>query len=573
MGIRFKPKAWAMATWLLVVFLLFGAATAYAGPADPTPHWLEQADGSRFLARLWGDEWLHGRETLEGYTILFDEASGNWVYAARDAQGNLTKTDLIVGKAPPPPEVPKNLRPSVEVVQSIRAAREPSAEERVQGIPSTGTGNVPIILIQYTDVAGSYSAATFQNHLFGGTATGPGDLGDYFTEVSYGALTLTSGPGGISDWVTANSNHDYYGANAFGNDQHPGVLVYEAAQQADSTFDFGPYDNNNDGWVDTVIVVFADTGEHQGCANATDIWPHHWNLTSARDFDPAVPADYYTTGDTNSLGATVHVNSYILVPEKLCTYSPPFPKYIHTIGVFAHELGHAIHPASKSDGLPDLYDTDGSSNGIGNWGLMGAGSWNYTFRQGDSPAHPTAWSKWYNGWLNPTPVTVPQDASIPRVEFNPTAYRLLDNPGGVDWDWSSPGTGEYFLVENRQLAGFDQGLPGCGFLIWHIDESLPGNNTANADEAHKLVDLEAADGLGDLDSGTNRGDDGDPYPGTSGNTTFDYASNPNSRLYSGTSSGVSVTSISVCADTMTARLSRGYEYNVYLPLVLRNLPQ
>ncbi len=41
-----------------------------------------------------------------------------------------------------------------------------------------------------------------------------------------------------------------------------------------------------------------------------------------------------------------------------------------TCGVFAHEMGHAAF------GLPDLYDTDNSSEGLGNWSLMAGGSWN-----------------------------------------------------------------------------------------------------------------------------------------------------------------------------------------------------
>ena len=54
------------------------------------------------------------------------------------------------------------------------------------------------------------------------------------------------------------------------------------------------------------------------------------------------------------------------------------------IGVCAHELGHLLF------GFPDLYDTDDTSEGIGNWCLMAGGSWN---GGGDVPAHPSAWCK------------------------------------------------------------------------------------------------------------------------------------------------------------------------------------
>ena len=51
-----------------------------------------------------------------------------------------------------------------------------------------------------------------------------------------------------------------------------------------------------------------------------------------------------------------------------------------TIGVMVHELGHDI-------GLPDLYDTDDSSAGIGDWSVMASGSWSGILLPGDSPAH------------------------------------------------------------------------------------------------------------------------------------------------------------------------------------------
>ena len=40
-----------------------------------------------------------------------------------------------------------------------------------------------------------------------------------------------------------------------------------------------------------------------------------------------------------------------------------------TMGVIAHEFGHDLR-------WPDLYDIDYSSYGVGNWSLMGTGSWN-----------------------------------------------------------------------------------------------------------------------------------------------------------------------------------------------------
>jgi immune inhibitor A len=100
---------------------------------------------------------------------------------------------------------------------------------------------------------------------------------------------------------------------------------------------------------------------------------------------------------------------------------------------------------------------------------------------------------------------------------------------------------EYFLLENRRLIGFDRELPGPGLLIWHIDEKRANNDNPGA----YLVALEQADGEVHLESNVNRGDTGDPFPGSTGNTRFDDTSEPNSRDNFGNSTGVAVTKISV----------------------------
>jgi immune inhibitor A len=132
--------------------------------------------------------------------------------------------------------------------------------------------------------------------------------------------------------------------------------------------------------------------------------------------------------------------------------------------------------------------------------------------------------------------------NITAVETGRTIYRL--------WKDGAAGS-EYFLVENRQRVGYDRELPSDGLLIWHIDEAI----ASNADENHPKVALMQADGQRDLEQGNNRGDRGDPYPGTANNTAFTSTSTPHSKSYPGADTCVAVTGIGPSGATMTAALS------------------
>ena len=107
---------------------------------------------------------------------------------------------------------------------------------------------------------------------------------------------------------------------------------------------------------------------------------------------------------------------------------------------------------------------------------MGSGNWNYTGTNyaGSSPALPDAWLNWYQGWITPTVVNgTLTGASIPQAETNATASLLRRTR--VVWIGTftqSSGTGEFFLVENRQLTGYDAGPAWMRLNIWHIDESV-----------------------------------------------------------------------------------------------------
>jgi hypothetical protein len=168
---------------------------------------------------------------------------------------------------------------------------------------------------------------------------------------------------------------------------------------------------------------------------------------------------------------------------------------------------------------------------------MGTGSWN---AGGSRPAHACAWSKIRLDWATPEVISKNQTGvNIPRVEDNPSIIRL----------WTDGAMGnQYFLVENRQRILFDDNLPGDGLLIYHVDDSVSQQNNP----ARYKVDVEQADGRSDLNNGLNRGDAGDPWPGSFSKRTFDTNSIPDSKAYSGAETSVSVTGISDSADTMTA---------------------
>jgi bacillopeptidase F (M6 metalloprotease family) len=113
------------------------------------------------------------------------------------------------------------------------------------------------------------------------------------------------------------------------------------------------------------------------------------------------------TNDPRAGGGNILVADYVIQPAFECNG-------VNTvdIGVFCHEYGHAF-------GLPDLYDTDGGSAGVGLWCVMGYGG------QSDNPFHMGAWTKAQLGWVDVTVVpSVTTPFSIFNVETNRDVYRL-----------------------------------------------------------------------------------------------------------------------------------------------------
>ncbi len=399
---------------------------------------------------------------------------------------------------------------------------------------SKGTKRYPVLLIDYSDRPGTIARARFDSLLFiaGGVATG--SMADYYREVSYGRDTMS---GSCYGWLSSGQTQAYYGQGSYGlSGAYPNNaagLVMRALQLADGSVDFTQFSRSGN-LLDLVIVVHAGPGA-EGKPDSTNwIWSHNaalssWGVPQAnRIFDGVIIDQYTMQPEISALDTTYHTEQI-------------------EIGVFAHELGHAL-------GLPDLYDTDNSSEGVGRYCLMSSGSWGVDYYNSTPhrPAHLAPWCKKFLGWITPQVISSETlGLKLPPVQSTGQVLRL-----------NTPAANEYFLIENRQWNGFDSLLDGEGLLIWHQDETVITNglptNQINVTESHKGVDVEQAKGTQSLDSPANpsnwttynRGDYKDFYPYLT-NAAFTNVTTPNSNTYTGIASGVGVSNITAgSGDTM-----------------------
>jgi len=404
-----------------------------------------------------------------------------------------------------------------------------SPKEKLYGVieKTTGLGKAIVIPVEFTDkpkqpydVIPSDYFDTLFNSIGANWSSinlyNVGSVREFYLENSYNQFDVTAT---ILPWYTAQNTYTYYiNDGNYGFNGGVFVLVQEVLQNAvNSGYDLRNYD--------VVFVIHSGQGA-EWTGDVNDIWSHA------------------STVYVNINGQNVPIR-YSIEPEYMEDGGKIIPQ---TVGVFAHEMGHSFGH------LPDLYDRDYSSFGLGRWSLMAGGSWNGPaspsgYSIGGSPSHFDAWCKIQLGWLTPTiPTENLTNVTIPPVEQNPKVYMLWTD--GIIGD-------QYFLLENRKKIGFDAYLRGEGLLIYHVDEKMRG--TQNDYEwypgldpsKHYLVALEQADGLWELEKRKSSGNNGDPYPGSTGNTTFDENSTPNSKAYGEIPTTVAVRNITISDNNIT----------------------
>jgi M6 family metalloprotease-like protein len=473
-----------------------------AVPAYPHPIVIDQRDGSQITVTLGGDERAKWAETKDGYTVLANPEM-IYEYAVHDEMGNLVRSGV---KARNPEErlseehaflsrIPKGLRFSPNQVRLIKTIEQIYEREMelIKAFPTTGNRKLLCILIGYQDKAFTRTKAEVENlfNQIGYTADGAaGSVRDFYRESSYNQLDLSVtvvGP------YTASQNMAYYGANdSWGDDVRPRELVTEAVNLADPDVNYADFDNDNDGAVDGVYVLFAGYGEEAG-GGANCIWSHAWSI-------PSITRDGKT------------ISRYSCSPELRNNSGSNLTR----IGVIGHEFGHVL-------GAPDFYDTNystgGQFQGTGYWDMMASGSWN---NNGATPAQHNAFTKIYKyNWASATTLTLANSVQ------NKTSFYRYDTTT----------SGEYFLLENRQQVGFDAQLPGHGLLIYHVHKDVNTvGNVINAGHPQKFYPVCASATTNPSSEPSSYGSinsTGTPFPGSTNKTAFSDDTIPHSRSWAG----------------------------------------
>jgi len=388
-------------------------------------------------------------------------------------------------------------------------------------IGSLGTKHVAVILVQFKDkhfTVASDSAAVnlyYQRYCNGKPGTSPytghgssGAVSEYFRDQSselFNPVFDVIGP------VTLDSVYSFYGKDSGSSkDVNYNAFVSESLNKAcQIKTDWAQLDNNGDGKVDMVFLLYAGLGQNytNSYGDKNTIWPQE--RPSSYRVGNVSFAGCSSTCELRPAGASGGV----------ITSTAP-----DGIGVFCHEFSHAL-------GLPDFYDTNNRAFGMDYWSLMDYGQY---AAYGCTPVGYTAYERAFMLWQPLEELKEPCTLRIPCFAKGGHGYKIVNDAN----------SNEYYVLENRQDFGWDRlcRTRGHGLMVTHVDydRSIWVNNKVNTDMSHQCMTIIPANNS--LRGGNTPGISseewtqslrGNLYPGTTGNHELTDYSVPASVVYMG----------------------------------------
>ena len=463
---------------LLASLMMCIAVCSYAAKAYPFPVTITQSDGKQLTIIQHGDEDIHWTTTTDG-VILVHKENGYFI-ADIDLEGNLKATTQLAHNSGE-----RTLQETFLVKSQNRDAFLKSAEIIMEKsprrripisgsssnhyFPHHGTPKAPVILVEFAD-----SVFSLEN---------PRQAFDYYLNGN-GEANLNNGegalPGSVKDYFDLMSNGDFkptfdiYGPvkvskKTEGYKNNRASLVKEACQLMDDSLDFSQYDNDNDGNIDLVYVIYAGysasiTGNADNC-----IWPASGE-NSLGTYDGKIG---YRWGVNNELNGFPGAFS-----------KPPY-KRINGQGLFCHEFSHTL-------GLPDFYPTVTASQvdnqGMEFWDLMDGGEY---CGNGYFPASYTGWEREAMGWLEIETLSEAQkQIQVPALDLGGKSYRI-PNP-------NDPNGREYFMIETIAQYGWNYAQRAQGLMVYHVNypyDVVNAGDRPNNTKGAPAMTVIPADGL------------------------------------------------------------------------------
>jgi M6 family metalloprotease-like protein len=484
---------------------IFGEALTYT-----------QERGDPVRLATFGDERYGRYETLDGFTVLYDDTLGVFCYAERTPDGALVSSEVPIA-AVPPDQVPRHLqdapnrrmawiRDRTEWMLPPPDPNEPPADPGalltfgpdgglLRGRKlNAGSIRGLTILVRFPDTDTTATAADVDRLLNGEDFREHGNacsVREYFRTVSTGRLSYTN--------VVAGPFTLSRPRLAYASETRRGLLVPEAIQLAlNAGVRLADFDSLGEGIVDALSIMYAGRTEYRG-----DLWPHNW-------------VHEIHQGSTRTQLYTV--TSMGRRPADL------------SIGTFCHEAGHMLLRC------PDLYDYGNAqregdpfkSAGLGSFCVMGSGN---HLDAGRTPAPVSVYLRDLSGWCE-TKVLLEKGERYEARQGNFDTVLRHDTTREH----------EYFLIENRTKAGYDRFLPGSGLAVYHCDTRGSNEFQQGTATRHYQCALLQADGRRDLEAGNNTGDGQDLYGRVAG-TALSHATRPDSRTWDGVDSGLVISDV------------------------------
>lgn len=538
-----------------IISILFFGATVFAAPICPVPVEFTQPNGDVITVTSYGDEFFSWQEDENGNIITYDEESNSYKYA-EIKDGKIISTPHIVGgislfsafshKIQREDIIP--LWENAERIDYSQPTRNNGVQlfsadiENVNKKPLTNQ-KLLTVLIEFSDVKIKHNAAFWNKQMFD-TTQGALSVVNYWKENSNGLDVFE--PTRI-----VNAKTDREGAVAY-NDLNVSYKI--------------------DDYADGVVKVSLDM------SHPIKSWRN--NYTEVRNTASLAVRAIEENFTLDSEWEDIHLITIFAGQGRIYAHSESFGIKIANgddlgwfavqeelmyedvpvgIGPTCHELGHSVF------NLPDLYFSNQpgmASNGLAIYSLMAVGSWGHRYagmgktEEYDDPyagwlyhvpTHLDPWCKMQLGYVTPTVVNE-WDGDINSISEtgDDSDYNIIEIRSKAD-------PNQYFLIENRQLIGFDQGLEAVnehfrgetdfngGILIYHVDENVTYYNNNNS-TFHGFIQIERNDNSSETKASAATW----AYLNTEGRSKFGGETAPNSNFHEQRVLGQSCSALSDC---------------------------